>query len=416
MSKLAERILYGQLVEYVEQNEVLPPEQHGFRAKRSVETALVCLLARAAQHVDRKLKVSIAAFDFSAAFDTVDSETFLTGLKWMENQSKCLMGLYMTGGVQQVKWNESVSYPLPIQFGVRQGSVLGPLLFIILTSKLPKTVLNGLLTAANIILYADDTSSVIASKDWSTTNAAIDQISEGMALFSKKAGLHLNSNKTQVLRIGGQGSTNNSKLKLLGVTVNNKLRFDEHHADMARNLRRCVGAVRRLATGMSRGPLLCEVGRALVVGKAQCAAWVTRSVRLNRKLDDKPPTDACQVALNDLARVLLGKKRSDCINCAKLAEKAKLPTINEIVTKQAAMAAWKSLNGADGSSLASLLEPQDSRTRGGIAGLVNPTSARCIAVTNMANVWNASEALRSAKTIAEAKKCANDLAKSVRTF
>ena len=202
----------------------------------------------------------------------------------------------------------------------------------------------------------------------------------------------------------------------MGVTVNNKLRFDEHHADVARNLRRCVGAVRRLATGMSRGPLLREVGRALVVGKAQCAAWVTRSVRLNRKLDEKPPTDACQVALNDLARVLLGKKRSDCINCAKLAEKAKLPTINEIVTKQAAMAAWKSLNGADGSSLASLLEPQDSRTRGGIAGLVNPTSARCIAVTNMANVWNASEALRSAKTIAEAKKCANDLAKSVSTF
>ena len=119
------------------------------------------------------------------------------------------MGSYMTGGVQQVKWNESVSYPLPIQFGVRQGSVLGPLLFIILTSKLPKTVLNGLLTAADIILYADDTSSVIASKDWSTTNAAMDQISEGMALFSKKAGLHLNSNKTQVLRIGGQGSTNN---------------------------------------------------------------------------------------------------------------------------------------------------------------------------------------------------------------
>ena len=143
---------------------------------------------------------------------------------------------------------------------------------------------------------------------------------------------------------------------------------------------------------------------------------MTWSNRLNRKSGDKPPTDACQVALNDLARVLLGKKRSDCINCAKLAEKAKLPTINEIVTKQAAMAAWKSLNGADGSSLAGLLEPQDSRTRGGISGLVNPTSVRCIAVTNMAKVWNASEALRSAKTIAEAKKCANDLAKSVGTF
>ena len=85
--------------------------------------------------------------------------------------------------------------------------------------------------------------------------------------------------------------------------------------------------------------------------------------------------------------------------------------INEIVVRQSALASWKA---SQGGALQDLLQPYDDRTRGSSSNLRKPISQRCTAAKNMCTTWNASCSLREAKSLAEARRAARELAKSVR--
>ena len=156
------------------------------------------------------------------------------------------------------------------------------------------------------------------------------------------------------------------------------------------------------------------MARALVIGKAQTCAWVTRPVRLPQEQGGPTIDDGgAQIALNDLARVLLGVKRADRIRATELADRAGIPTMNEIIVRQSAIAAWKAIN-IPNAALENVLVRYDSRTRGGLSDLRRPISTNCVAAVNMAKVWNSSEALRQASSLAEARKTAARLSKEVR--
>ena len=120
---------------------------------------------------------------------------------------------------------------------------------------------------------------------------------------------------------------------------------------------------------------------------------------------------ATQRTLTELARTLLGARRTDHLRVTDLADRAALPTLNEIVVKQAAVAAWKSVKGG---ALHDLLQQYDDRTRGHLKNFRRASSNRCIAAINMADVWNASEQLRSATTLTQAKNAAKKFACTVR--
>ena len=83
------------------------------------------------------------------------------------------------------------------------------------------------------------------------------------------------------------------------------------------------------------------------------------------------------------------------------------------MTKQSAISAWRSQNGGP---LDDTLVPYDERTRGASLNKMRPVSTRCVASSNLAHAWNASEELRNAKTLTEAKSAAKKLAQSVRNF
>ena len=260
-----------------------------------------------------------------------------------------------------------------------------------------------------VSLYADDTSSVTASESWEDVERGMREVATNLEKYSSENGLCLNVGKTQTMKLCAKEAIN--KLKILGVEVDKTLSFSSHHTTMLADLRRRVGIVRRLATKLSRGRLLSEIARSLVIGKVQCNAWVTRRARFSPQQPRTGEDVATQRTLTELARTLIGARRADRLIVSDLADKAALPTLNEIVIKQAAVAAWKTVKGG---ALQDLLLLYDKRTRGRMRNLRRPSSNRCVAATNMADVWNASVQLRSAKTLTQAKMVAKKFASTLR--
>ena len=169
--------------------------------------------------------------------------------------------------------------------------------------------------------------------------------------------------------------------------------------------------IAKLSSHLPCGKLLRQIGLSLVIGKANCGAWVTREVRLSDE-DRRSQQHPGQVAINDLARILTGHKRKDRVPVSVLADKANLPTINEIVVKRSATEAWKAMNG--GALQNSLVVPSSS-SRAASNKFVRPAT-NSIADTNLSKCWNRSQELREARNLNTAKKAAKKLASECRNF
>jgi len=421
LSKLMERVLYDQLSAYVESQRLLPDEQHGFRPGRGLDSALAIFLTQVSAAKQAGDHAAVLAFDYSAAFDTIDHSTLLQRMEpWMGDRALQLVRSYLDGGSQRVKWNGSISNRQSMRFGVRQGSILGPLLFIILTSTLPSATR---VAGVQCCLYADDTSALIKGASWQEVTASAQLFCDKMASYSAANGLALNLDKTQLLYLGGhKGSISVGKqtieprasLSLLGVSIDSTLRFNLHHETLVVDLRRRLGAIRRMASHLPRGKLLNEIAQALFVGRLQSCAWVTHLARLTEGSPSTGEEAAIQVLLNDVARALLGLRRSDKVRRPDLLLWAGLPALNEVVVRGAAMAAWRAAR-TDG-PLRCLVSHHDPRTRAAAGELIKPCCAHSTAGTNMASCWNRSPALRAATTQHAARTAARRLAGSMRAL
>ena len=155
ISKCLERHIYQLLLDHFSTNELLSDAQFGFRSQRS--TVMPLLLASHDWHValESSKEVACMFFDISKAFDSVRHQALLNKLHsygvpvilmhWLTN--------YLSNRKQRVLLNGSSSTWLPIKSGVPQGSVLGPLLFIIYMNDICKLVLSP---GAKLLLFADD--------------------------------------------------------------------------------------------------------------------------------------------------------------------------------------------------------------------------------------------------------------------
>ena len=401
-----------QMVAFLEEEKLIPHQQHGFRPGRGTPTALTSLLSRIAEAQERGCKVALVAYDFSSAFDTASWTVLEAKLHWASPTARGLLKSYMSGRSQQVRWNGALSKMLAVEFGVPQGAVLSPLLFLILTSDLPDEVVKGVDTTRGVVQYADDSTGHAASKTWDKTEEALSKMATNLEHYSFENGLHLNSSKTQKLKLGHAQSPTTDTLNVLGVTMDKNLSFNHHNDIVLRDIKRRLGVIRRLSVQLPRGKLLTEIGRALIVGKLQNCAFVTHTMRLPSTENGQAPNKGpAQVVLNDLARLVLGVKRTDHLRATDLMDRSGLSTLNELVVSQSAVAAWQAVNGG---ALQDVLEDFDSRTRGSAANLKKATSQRCQPARNMAQAWNSSEALRRAETLREAKAVARKMAKEAR--
>lgn len=154
LSKILERLMFNRLLSFFDTNNVLYRYQFGFRKHYSTELALVEISDHIYKALDRSEFFFALYLDLSKAFDTVDFDILLeklshygingTALKWIKS--------YLTDRTQQVEIDGELSDPLTSVCGVPQGSILGPLLFLIYINDMSNST-----DKFNFRLFADDT-------------------------------------------------------------------------------------------------------------------------------------------------------------------------------------------------------------------------------------------------------------------
>ena len=250
-SKLIERLMYNRLIQYINENKLLYEYQFGFQRGKSTHMALIVLLDKISEALDRGECVMGVFLDFSKAFDTVDHSILLRkmqkygiqglALRWFED--------YLHDRKQYVTYNSYKSNQEAIKCGVPQGSILGPLLFLIYINDL-----SSVSEACFSILFADDTNMFITGHN---VSEMCNQLNAD--LFRVQEWLHCNKLSLNVLKTHYMIFTprnkiyddvsiiiNNTKIsrvyvtKFLGVQIDSQLSWKMHIDYICKKLSKCT--------------------------------------------------------------------------------------------------------------------------------------------------------------------------------
>ena len=189
ISKVFEKVIFKQLHSYFKSNSLYFMSQYGFREQHSTELAALELVDKIIFEMD-KGNVPVSIFiDLSKAFDTIDHNILIEKLKYygVRGQALTLLKSYLSERTQYTEFNSSKSEKQIIKTGVPQGSILGPLLFIIYINDLSFSS-----TLFKFISYADDTTLLITLNP---NNCNPSDLSANINNELKKVSQWLNVNK-----------------------------------------------------------------------------------------------------------------------------------------------------------------------------------------------------------------------------
>ena len=156
VSKVLERVVAGQSRNYLVNNNLYPSLQSAYREFHSTETALLRVHNDILRAIDNKKEVVLVLLDLSSAFDTIDHDILISRLRTQFGFSGTVLSWfksYLTNRSQRVVINNTISTSQPLAHGVPQGSVLGPLLFILYFAPLQDIIRSHDL---DCMMYADD--------------------------------------------------------------------------------------------------------------------------------------------------------------------------------------------------------------------------------------------------------------------
>ena len=419
LSKVLEVIVRDALFDWLERRGVLPESQYGFFPGRSVAMALAIAQADWAAAKARGEVVGVMAFDLSSAFDTIDAEPLLkklestgvvgTPLKWFK--------AYMSGRSQSVIWNGTKSSPLPLTHGVAQGSILGPLLFLVMVADLPNYVTRGTKNA-QMMCYADDSTLYQTAKSKELLKSDLEKMANRMIQYCNDNGLVINSAKTKLLlsfkekfevNVGDSVVSADPEIRLLGIDYDRNFSTMPYLQKLATKAKSRSAVIYRLSFSVPPN-ILRLLANGLVIGKIMAAA--PAAIPFKMAFDDRAAnlaTEKINRAIKSVARTITKTSLKDMVSTKCVLEKAGLRNLNEMVASQTAVMVWKSQKAKD--PLGTRLFP--NRTISRTTRSINSNKAtqrvpgnNTLAVNLMARAWNSATELQTATTLGAAKSAA----------
>ena len=236
--KLLERIVRTYLIHYLEINNILPDSQHGFRPNRSTISQLLEQYDQILQALCNKHNIDIIMLDYSKAFDKINHSILLLKLKKLGISGYIgkWIGNFLLNRTQYVTIDGELSAKSHVKSGVPQGTILGPVLFLIYIADIGDS-----LTFSTMSSYADDSKLINTIKSWRDNHNLKIDLSK-LYEWTKNNLMEFNSTKFEVLKIGknddlkdcyyenpeGQNIPEVTTAKDLGVHFNDKGDFSDH--------------------------------------------------------------------------------------------------------------------------------------------------------------------------------------------
>ena len=288
LSKILERAVYNQLIKYLEDNQLLHPSHHGFRKSHNTTTALLEMYANWVEAAEQDKITAVVMLDLSAAFDLVDKEILIEKLKLygLEESSASWMNSYLSERNQQVYLDGELSKSLPVNIGVPQGSILGPILYCILVNDLPELAHNhdaaeqsptlwntNCISCGGISCFADDSTMSISGVDPDLLTRKLEEKYKLITEYMASNRLVLNTDKTHLLvmtskkkhqRHGDYGiflDTGSEIIspqdheKLLGCIISSDFTWNDHlvnnESSLQRQLTSRINALRKISHSAS---------------------------------------------------------------------------------------------------------------------------------------------------------------------
>ena len=319
ISKLAERVVQKQLLHYLEDSGQISKHHHAYRGRYSTTTALMEIMDLISRGADANEIIATLSVDQSAAFDCMIHQTLLEKLEMYGLDPHALEWIrsYLSGRSTYVAIGSAVSRIHSTPFGVPQGSVLGPLLYLCYVNDFPEVVERDDCTneqhddktklfggdcekCGTLPVFADDGLYIVSGKSRFGNQLKLDEMFTQIRDYLNANGLELNESKTGLTefmvcqkrartrgippdltaaeRIEDQDGikfmdkhiTDKPQMKILGLTLNNNLSWEAHLTGKKKPLlpavRKIVGMLSRLRNALSKRARL-QLANALVVSK-----------------------------------------------------------------------------------------------------------------------------------------------------
>ena len=250
LRKVFEKFLYQRMINFCERNQLFTSAQFGFRSQKSNADAIMLVTEYMRDEIDKKSSGQACFIDLQKAFDTFDHDILLTKLYeyGFRGEVNILLRSYLSNRVQYISIAGETISCQKIETGVPEGSILGPLLFLLYINDITKCDIN-----CKIALFTDDTSVLETNRKH---DMGIQQDVNELIIWYTANKFSVNLDKCEILPFGS-GQPVEIKMmkntipykkscKYLGIHLDSSLRFDHHIEYVVKKLNKFCGLIYRI--------------------------------------------------------------------------------------------------------------------------------------------------------------------------